>query len=467
MLRKAVRIGVSLASIIALASCGGGSGGSAGGTPPTPVPTPPAPPPPPPPPPPVVISAVSSFAMIGQFRFFRTGSASNVNNADYGSFPSDQGGFYPRQNTPLVETLFSGSVPANYATVEKLAFGFDTASGLYSGSAAPADATVISPVTNLLLGTNTEAKLERQLGISSGLFSLATDRPIKTFSPSLAFASSDPSESADAERLIAHQLRILAVTAALGYMGGNGLDPSGFRLREVEVLQRFLDTAPDQFIYTNDRMSQILRASPYTRSTYTDEVISAAAHLVDAYCSSIGVRTSTPQQAARWQLGIWGYLIPELTRLLKANNSVVAAEILAVNNSQILDATQRYNEQIAVSASQGFFPQPDFYPIAVGGTYLVPAVDEGSNGDGPLNSNDLALRSSATNGIGGGALATTVTAITVPAGNATQVSAILNADGTVRINALGTFSGVTYFDYTVRLNYTSETRQSRVYVIVR
>jgi hypothetical protein len=51
-----------------------------------------------------------------------------------------------------------------------------------------------------------------------------------------------------------------------------------------------------------------------------------------------------------------------------------------------------------------------------------------------------------------------ITAVTVPSANAAQVSAVFNGDGSVRINALGTFTGVTYFDDTVRLNYAGETR---------
>ena len=223
--------------------------------------------------------------------------------------------------------------------------------------------------------------------------------------------------------------------------------------------------------YTNSTVSTLLRTSTFPgqspQPAYSDEVISAAAHLVNAYCSALGVRIATREQAARWQLGIWGYLIPELTRLLKANNSTVAAEFAAVTNQQIIDATRRFTEQVSVSASDGLFQQADFYPIARGETYLVPAFDEGSNGNGPLNSNDLALQSSATNGIGGGEPGTAITAVTVPPINAAEVSAVLNADKTVAITALGSFTGVTYFDYTVRLNYSGETRTGRVYVIVR
>jgi hypothetical protein len=57
--------------------------------------------------------------------------------------------------------------------------------------------------------------------------------------------------------------------------------------------------------------------------------------------------------------------------------------------------------------------------------------------------------------------------VTLPPVNAAEVSAVLNADKTVAITALGSFTGVTYFDYTVRLNFTGETRTGRVYVIVR
>lgn len=410
---------------------------------------------------------MSAFPLLSEVRFYPAGLA---NLANYGSFPSDQGGFYPRQIGALVATIFSGTIPSNYASIEKSAFGFDLAGGFIGGATAPADATVISPLTSLLTGSNTEAKLERQLGLDGSVFQLSTDRAIKTYSPSLALASTDPNEVAEGQRLVATHLRILAVSTALAYMGGNGLDPSGVRFNQRELLRTFLDNAPAQFIFTNSVMSQILRsAAPNGQSgpVYSDQVISAAAHLVDAYCATLGVRIATPEEAARWQLGIYGYLIPELTRLLRANDSATAIEFLAITNPQILAATQRFTEQIPVTATQGFFPQPDFYPIASGATRIVPAVDEGSNGDGPLNSNDFALRSSETNGIGGGETDTSVTAVTVPSANAGQVSAVLNSDGTISITARAGFTGVTYFDYTVRLKFGGETRQGRVYLIAR
>jgi hypothetical protein len=212
-------------------------------------------------------------------------------------------------------------------------------------------------------------------------------------------------------------------------------------------------------------MVTLLNSFPGIASAnYRPDVISAAAHLIDAYAVTIGVRVNSREQAARFMIGVKGYLIPELTRLLKANSAAAATQVLAVNTATILSETARYADQAPFDANDSFFMSPDFYVLAQGGSKLVDATDIGFNGDGPFTSNDLHLRPTPTSGpfFPG---KSTITAVTVPSANAAEVSAVLNADGTVLIRAAVAFTGVTYFDYTARHDQ-GDVETSRVYVRV-
>lgn len=406
--------------------------------------------------------------MLAEFRFYPTGY--NLNSGDSASASGDRQGRYPIQSGPVLFTVTFNRVPANYAAIDKQAFGIDAAAGMFINNRAPADATVISPLTTLLVGTNTEAKLEEQLGINNSLFAVLTDRPIKTFVPLDALTSNDAAVVGDGERLLAHHIRVMAVAAAFQHMTSAPSDPSGLKLYNMDGVRAYLDSVGTGYLYNNSNMSALLSTvnfgGLFPRPVYRADVISAAAHLVNAYASSIGVRIANRQQATRFTLGIWGYLVPELTRLLQANDAATAAEILAVNNPQILAATARFSEQLPFDPNDNFFPAPDFYPIARGGVYTVPAFDTGFNGDGPLNSNDIHIEPNPTDGNHFFPGTSQVTAVTVPQGNAGEVSAVLNGDGTVTIRPAATFNGVTYFDYTVR-HSRGDIKQGRVYVMVR
>jgi hypothetical protein len=406
--------------------------------------------------------------MLADFRFLPSGF--DLPN-DSASRPSDRQGRYPVQSgSAAAFSVFFGNVPANYSAVDKLAYGIDTGTGMAMSVSSKGESNVVSPLTSLLLGTNTETKLKTQLGLSGSLFQLVDDRSLKNFSVSDGLASTDSAVVADAERLVAHHLRVQSVAAALSYMLGQPMDPSIFRDYDFAAMRSYLDRAPATFIYTNANMSALLGSKSNgpvnPPGTYRADVISAAAHLVNAYVAAIPVRIASRDESARFGIGIWGYLIPSLTRLLRANDASTASEMLALSTPQILDATARFAERLPFDGNDSFFPQPDFYFLARGGSYTVPAVDEGSNGDGPLNSNDVHAQPSQSDGNHFVAGRSQVSAISIPSANVGEVSALLNADGTVSIHAIAGFSGVTYFDYTVR-HSAGDVEQGRVHVTVR
>jgi len=465
--------------IVALTSCGGGGGSNSSSQPVTlptsPTPTPPPAPTPPPTPPPPTISAVSGSDVLAVFEFYENGIASFPNLDGFFRRFGDRKGKYPGTGS-ISSNQGLGTFNVDYADFEKSAFGIDSAGSLRFGAQAPADSLVISPLTSLLLGTNTETKLKEQIGLTGSLFELASDRPLKTFVPNDELASTDDVARADAERLIAHQIRVTAVTVAIDRVDGilrvrDDLE-FGYDLSNTSysLMSQYLDTAPATFIYTNAEMSKLL-GSGLGRSVnatidYRDDVISAAAHIVNAYAAAIGVRIADRQTAARFQLGISGFLIPELDLLLAENTAEAAAVALSITTQQILDQTARFNEQLLFVSDANFFPQPDFYLIPSDGQLIVPADGRGSVGAGPFNDNDVAISVNANNGnffIPG---MSNVTGVDVPSINQTEISAVLNNDGTVTITPNNSFVGVTYFDYSVAHDI-GENRTGRVYIIVK
>lgn len=459
------RITAALAPLVlVLTGCGGGSSSGASAPPvatpaPTPAPTPT--PPPAPTPPPVVLRAEGAYPLLADYRFFPSGFGSPNDQA---SRPSDRQGRYPVQAGGPVFSIQFGSVPADYRAVAKAAYGIDTADGQTTSVSAPAGATTVSPLTTLLTGTNTEARLERQLGI----FGTTADRDLLTFAPSDALVSGDATAASDAGRLIMHNIRVMILAAAL-QTAASPPDPSGIKIYNYDGVRRYLEAAPFDLIFSNQGLVPFLRSvdfgGRFPVPVYRDDVVEAAARLIVTYSFAMGLRIETREEAAKFKLGIWGYLAPQLTRLFDENSAAAAARVSAITNADVLNGIAIFGTHPAIDVNDSFFPQPDFYVIAPGATRVVPPVDEGFNGDGPLNSNDVHAQPSPTDGNHFVPGRSTVTDVSVPAANAGQVTATRAADGTVTIRAAPGFSGVTFFEYTVS-HQQGDVERARVYVIV-
>lgn len=460
----------AVSSALLLGSCGGGGGGGSVGDNPVTVTPPPAPTPDPPLPPPAatVLSIAGTYPLLAEIRFYPSGYT--FNGAGSASVAGGKDGFYPSQLPIGINTF--GFRPANYGSVDKLAIGIDPAGSFLTSAQAPADSLVISPLSHLLMGTNTQARLKAQLGISGSLFGLAGDRDLKSFSVVEGLRSTTPEVVADSERLVAHHLRVQMLNGVVNTWSNYEQDPVGlitFQPRnvgsETPTLTTYLAQAPAEFLYTNSRMSALLRTLPTYSRTFRPDVVDAAAHLVNAYAATIPVRIGSREQAARFMIGIKGYLIPEILQLLTDNSAEAANRALAVTSGTMLAQTERYTEQLPFDVNDSFFTSPDFYTLAAGSSKLVDATDIGSNGDGPFTDNDIHLRPT-VNGQGFFRGNSTVTSVTVPTVNSAQVTAVLNPDGTVLIRPAPGFVGVTWFDYTAR-HERGDIETGRVYVRVR
>jgi hypothetical protein len=238
-----------------------------------------------------------------------------------------------------------------------------------------------------------------------------------------------------------------------------GFDPL-FTQYDYQSLGAYIAAHNGAFLFDNSEMSRFL-ASLDPAGRYRPDVISAAAHLVDAYSAAIGVQLADTDQAARFTLGIRGWLLDEVDLLLRANTAAAAAAASAVTSQQILDRTVRYRETLPFPAAGFFFPAPDFYSLAAGGQLVVPTQGNFSTGANDFYANGP------TGSIGFFPGTNETLSVSVPAANAGQVSAVLRGDGTILVTALGGFTGVTWFDYAVRHTDGGDQGAGRVYVTVR
>lgn len=410
------------------------------------------------------ISAVSAFSSLVDFRFYANGYS--IASADYFERPSDRQGHYPASG-PSIPSIFSGAQFANYASADKIAYGIDSAGPFSLSLRAPAASRIISPLTSLLLTTNTQARLKVQLGMDSGIFSLQSDRDLLTFDPVQNLSSSDANAAADGERLLAHHLRVLALVSAAAVVSDSAPTNYNFALYDFGNVNAYLAAAPATFVFRNDHMTDLLAYVLSQRTvfpsmvTYRDDVVQAAAHLIDAYVAATPVRVPDRATAARFRIGIAGYLIPTMTKLLRANSAAAASAISALTTTNILDATQRYAEQLPFDSNDNFFPVPDFFEMSQGSSILAPSQVSGASYLA-LNANDLHASASDTgaNFLPG---ISTVTSVGVPSANQGQIRAVLGSDGAVTITALGNYVGVTYFDYVVQ-HQRGDVKKGRVYV---
>lgn len=348
---------------------------------------------------------------------------------------------------------------SNYQTAHVAIAAIDPTSSLITGYQAPIGSTVYSPTTSLIEYASNQDLVKKALGLDNGVFALSTNPDLTTYDFVAAQSSGDSATRAEGARVAAANLRAMVPAVAIGSF--TSVDPyfsSGIDYRPVGEFIGGRNT----FLFDNATMSQLLGIA--YGSSYRPEVISAAAHLVNAYAAAIPVQVSDEATAGQFVLGLYGYLRPKLFELAQANSLQAASDVQAITSGQIIADTQIFREKIAFPTTGLFFPSPKFFTSTTG-TLTLRADDTGDPGrNGSMISTDL-YANGASGAIGFFASTSSVQSVTVPAAKAGEVSASLAA-GIITVNAVGGFTGTTYFDYAVR-HPSGETGTARVYIRFR
>jgi hypothetical protein len=337
--------------------------------------------------------------------------------------------------------------------------GVDSAGSTYFAYVAPFGSRIYSPVTSLIEFANSQTAVKRGLGLDGGVFGLATDPDLLKFDPVTALLASDDATHREGARVAAANLR--ALTAAIGVeaVQQGSYNPYYVQGASYKFVGEYL-AAHDVFLFDNAVMTNIL-TSAVPAGRYRADVLSAAAHLIDAYAAAIGVQIDTPASATQFNLGLTGYLRIRLAQLLAANTADAANEALAVTAPQIIAQTAVFREVLHFPTTGFFFPGPDFFVAPAGAPLVIIADGTVGPNSGSVIANDL-YANGPTGSIGFFPSTSTVLSVAVPPANAAALSATL-ASGKITVTALNGFKGYSYFDYSVQ-HPSGETGTARVYV---
>lgn len=468
------------ATALVLASCGGGGGGGSTGAPaPTPAPTPT------PTPPPTATARVYASSLATGLIEFTTGDLDTFGLYLTLGFTARDGRYYPGHANAIAAYKTLGDAPGvnpmgDYALRFKRTRVIDHETGLQIFMNAPADVRMVTPVTAMLAAPGaTATKLKIQLGIRGSLFGMVTDPDLATYDAIAEAASGDADRAADAARMHAANLRVLAIMSALEEIpsGASSVPGAAMALGDLRpaitptegVATRCLAAAPAQFVFQNDRMSSVVQcyidtivlsqATPPPFLKLSTAKVQAIAHLIDGYAAAMPVRLETSVQKARWLLGINGYLRPMVWRVVVDSTDNAAQAVLALPAiaPTILAETSRYAESYRYNDTGIYMPAPDFLVLS-GVPSLV--FEERS-----FTGNDFLLANQIFNTRGFDAAGGSVESVTVPAANAAELSVVQVSPGLYRVTALNAFKGVSYFDYVAKAS-NDEQRTTRVYVRV-
>lgn len=376
---------------------------------------------------------------------------------------ADRQGLYP-SGSPLSSKV-EGPASPDYASFEKSSYGVDPSTNILGGFRGSATATVISPVTHMLAIRGDQAALKDQLGLTVGMGTGFTiDRNLETFNPASALSSADANTKADAERLLARHLRLNALACSVARLG-RSISQVRFLDCNFDAVANHLANYPRATAFDESSIAMLL-----TRNTgdtvFAAAVMSATSRIIALYLSAIPDRVSSREELVRYQLAAAGYLVPLVSEISLDSTGAAAIRANAITLDDMRAATARYGEALTYPADARYFPAPDFYRLAQGGTFVVRASFSGGNNgsDGPFTYNDAHLEPVDGTYLLPRGLQTLVS-VEVPPTNASEMSAVLNSDGSVTMSALGTFKGITYFDYVTR-HEKGDTARGRVYVWV-
>jgi len=448
-----------------LAACGGGSSGTSTPITVAPTPTPTITPTPTPSPSASTSPLVRVFGAAPPicFAYFYSTPARAPSDPTFSGRGCSRDGMFGTGAGFLVPQVF-GPMASDYLTAHMSVLGVESAGSTILTYLAPPGSLIVSPLTSILVDAGDQGRLKRAFGLDSGIFSLAQDQDLTRFDAQAALASTDEATRREGARVVAANLRAYAVNIGVHAIILNGrydppfddLSTDGYRKAGEHI------AGNSNVLFANDVMTQML-----TRATqpgrFRPDVLSAAAHLIDAYAAAIGVQVSDRAMAARYTLGATGYLRFAINRLLRANSPEAAAAAMTVTTSQIIDHIAIYQTSPAFTSTGHFFPGTDFLEAAAG----RPSVLRGDNRANPGSNGTLISNDLYANGPNLGLFPATseIQSVSVPAAVASQIT-VSHADGRITVTPASGFTGMTYFDYVVR-HPGGEQGTVRVYVDFR
>lgn len=462
---RSARNVLPLALAAVLAGCGsGGSTPTPTSTPtpsPTPAPTPSPTPTPTPTPTPaapagITLSSEAGAALVGAVQYGGNGQTARWATDYSGHFPPSDGwlagngivtpGFTPDYTKPLYPLS---------------ADGFDRNSQFLISTTAPAGATVVSPLTGLIAAVGSQDAVRPALQLDSGPYAIPSSTDLLTTSG--VGTGSGP--------ILAANVRLLAlwrINDAVHY--GVGAYPQIYTpfnlVNRNEAIAAFIKANPAVQLYTEAGAQQLLRAS----GAYgiDDASYQAFAHLVSIYAQATTAINADPGQAARYTLGIEGFLDYWIRQV--RSKPTTAPTVLALTSADVAAAVSSFALPPFVSGGTFFAgPQFDFLsPGASGGranfdqSRLAPASVTPTYG---WAENEFTFNPATLN-FDSDFYTARIVGVTVPSAFAGKITASASGDTSLVYAAAAGFTGTAYFDYVVSDGSGHQTT-ARFFLVVR
>ncbi|MDQ8757646.1 Ig-like domain-containing protein [Sphingosinicella sp. LHD-64] len=341
-------------------------------------------------------------------------------------------------------------------------FGVDPASGMTFDVSTPPNGTTVSPLTTVLDGSWTSPAVAAALRLYEGPNALSSQRNLVRFDAGNGLFSSDPQIADDAARLTSINIQLLGV----GYLLARGNTiPLGQSLDRVgEGLYAFgayIRSTGRGDLRSKTEMMNLIR-TVVTPDT-SEASIDAAAELLADFAASVPAQVRSPDVAARYELGLAFDVMPQVLRLLfRGQTALIPAMRARTPESLTADFAVYANAPRQLIEPFSFaFASPDYREVPAGGSITLTTSIHSDPNLRPLWTNDYTF-------LGGGPSGenTTINSVSVTAENATRIAVTLNADGTIRIDALPGFTGVTYFDYRLKNGQSTTEVTGRAYIRV-
>jgi hypothetical protein len=433
---------------LALASCGGGEAPSSPVTNPT---TPPTPTPAPiPPPSATTFSVVGVGAAVGSVDFYPPDSA----NPSGGSSTTPAGEF--GRNTAVPANRIYGEVPVNPTVRLVTGLARDTVTGFQvSMMAAPAGATVISPLSAVIAAHGFQSSVRAALDMGTGPDSIQNSLDVLAFNPAQNLRNSNAGIAHDAARLTSINLQLLALASLLKDSTGDPVEVGGNVERSSQYLAELIRETGSVRLQEKSVILALLKKS--ARKSHGEQNLDRIAALASSYFSTVPTLIDDSDIARAWFYAFQFDILAEIksTRIQKFSRDLTDPAVIRQSFAYFL-------------ASQppivfgDFFALPDYREL---GSDLVTSRNYRMTMNGCV---DLAPLPDCNDVIdptkfapSGGRPTTKV--VSVSPIDTHILSATVNSDGTIDIARVNNFLGITYFNYTIRLSNGLES-SSRVYV---
>jgi len=451
-------LSLAVLGALSLGACGGSGGGSGGGGTSTTPPAAPAPTPGPtatPTPTPAVTFSVVAIGTMPSTVFFDSNGSGIAGDSGDGVSATTVGGEFGR-NADVPASHVSGTLPAT-ATVAFLASGRDSATGLpFGGMAAPAGATVISPLSSVIAAQGSEATVRTALGLDSGADAIRAGVSVLAFNPTQNLASGDTLVAHDAARLTSVNVQLLAMALLLKDTNGDPVDRGAPLQMSSGYLAALIREGVGARLNDPAVILAALRRSAWRTSG--DSNLTRMADYVAAYIRAMPSLLRTPAEARAWMHAFqFGVLADIQTPNFLSRGTIPDENAIRAVAAAFADAP--------APVLSAFFATTDYiqlvdhpiaamdYRVTLADCLLVPSLP---------TCNDSMDYSGMT--ITGGLPAARVTAVS--ARDPAVLSVVLNADGAIAVSRVGSYLGLTWFTYTAQTP-AGLTATGRVYVRVR